>query len=108
MLCRHVNLSLYGIDELIQITTGSELDMGGSRFRGFEGGYRRIVMVISAEIFDLSRLSLFCRVMQICKLTLSGIDELIQITVGSESGMGRSRFCGFEGGCRSMDMVCSC
>ena len=80
--------------------------MDGSRLWGFEGVCRRNGMVIAAEIFDVSRLSLFCIptiVMQICKF-----DSVIRITAGSESGMGRSRLWGFEGGCRSMDMVCSC
>ena len=68
-------MTLPGIDELIQITTGSELGMDGSRLWGFEGGCRRIGMVIAAEIFDVSRLSFFCSlttVMQICKLDSVG------------------------------------
>ena len=58
-----------GIDELIQITIGSESGMGRSRLLGFEGGRRSMDMVVAAEIFDASRLSLFCSlsiVMKIC------------------------------------------
>ena len=63
-------MTLSGIDELIQITTGSELGMGRSRLWDFEGVCRSIDLVIAAEIFDASRLSLFSSltiVMQICK-----------------------------------------
>jgi len=59
--------------------------MHWSRLWDFEVGYRKIGMVIDAEIFDVSILYLSCGltiVMQICNLTLSGIDELIQITTG--------------------------
>ena len=68
-LCIYVNWTLSGIDELIQIITGSELGMGRSRLWGFEGRCRRIDMVIAAVIFDVSILSLFSSltmVMQIC------------------------------------------
>ena len=58
-LCIYVILTLSGIDELIQITTGSELGMDGSRLWGFEGRCRSIGTVIAAEIFDASRPSLF-------------------------------------------------
>ena len=74
-LCIYVNWTLSGIDELIQIITGSELGMGRSRLWGFEGRCRRIDMVIAAVIFDVSRLSLFSSltmVMHICKLDSVG------------------------------------
>jgi len=62
-------LTLPGIDELIQITTGSESGMGRSRLWGFEDERRSMDMVVAAEIFDASRLSLFSSltiVMKIC------------------------------------------
>ena len=65
-------------------------------------------MVIAAVIFDVSRLSLFCSLSMVLKyvlLTLSGIDELIQITTGSELGIDGSRLWDFEGGCRRIDVV---
>jgi hypothetical protein len=68
-LCRYVILTLSGIDELIQITTGSELGMDGSRLWGFEGRCRSIDVVIAAVIFDASILSLLSSltmVIQIC------------------------------------------
>jgi len=68
-LCRYVILTLPGIDELIQITTGSESGMGKSRLWGFEDERRSMDMVVAAEIFDASRLSLFSSLtigMKIC------------------------------------------
>ena len=68
-LCIYVNWTLSGIDELIQITTGSESGTGRSRLWGFEDERRSKDMVVAAEIFDASRLSLFCSlsiVMKIC------------------------------------------
>jgi len=65
-------------------------------------------MVISAAIFEVSRLSLFSSltmIMQICKLILSGIDELMQITTGSELDMVGSRLWDFEGWYRSIGIV---
>ena len=70
-LCIYVSLTLSGIDEHIQIITDSQLGIDGSRLWDFDGGRRRIDMVIAAVIFDVSRLSFFCGptiVMQICKL----------------------------------------
>jgi len=65
-------------------------------------------MVIAAVIFDVSRLSLFCSLSMVLKyvlLTLSGIDDLIQIPTGSELGIDGSRLWDFEGGCRRIDVV---
>ena len=67
--CIYVNWTLSGIDDLIQIPTGSELGIDGSRLWDFEGGCRRIDVVIAAVIFDISILFLFCSlimVIQIC------------------------------------------
>ena len=92
----YVNLTLPGIDELIQITTGSESGMGGSRLWDFEGVCRRIGTVIADEIFDVSNLFLFCGltiVMQIDHL-MAGSRHLIfeKVPTKTLNGLRRQYF----------------
>ena len=63
-------MTLSGIDDLNQITTGSELDVSRSSFWGW--GSRRIGMVIATEIFNVSRPSLFCSLIMVMQSKVLG------------------------------------
>ena len=61
-------MTLVGIDELTQITIGSESGVGRSRLWDFEDVCRSTDMIVAAEIFDASRLSLLYSLTMVTKV----------------------------------------
>ena len=75
----------------MQITTGSELDMVGSRLWDFEGWYRSIGIVIAAEIFDASRPYVFCSLIIVIQNKMLGalvaMDDMFRTQMAATYGI---------------------